>query len=70
MIYGTPYIHKPTGLVEREIRTLKEYLLTNIEAGEGFGKAPDLSLDVMRKTEHSKLKKSAFEQSKTKHGSD
>ena len=61
LIYGTPYIHTPTGLVERGVRTLKDNLLTNIKAGERFGKALDLSLDVMRKTPHTKLKKSAFE---------
>ena len=61
LIYGTPYIHTPTGLVERGRRTLKDNLLTNIKAGERFGKALDLSLDVMRKTPHTKLKKSAFE---------
>ena len=61
LIYGTPYIHTPTGLVERGVRTLKESLLTNIKAGERFSKALDLSLDVMRKTPHSRLKKSAFE---------
>ena len=61
MIYGTPYIHTPTGLVERGVRTLKENLLTNIKAGERFGKALDLSLDVMRKTPHTRLRKSAFE---------
>ena len=31
LIYGTPYIHTPTGLVERGVRTLKENLLTNIK---------------------------------------
>ena len=61
LIYGTPYIHTPTGLVERGVRILKDNLLTNIKAGERFGKALDLSLDVMRKTPHTKLKKSAFE---------
>ena len=61
LIYGTPYIHTPTGLVERGVRTLKENLLTNIKAGERFGKALDISLDVMRKTPHTRLKKSAFE---------
>ena len=61
LIYGTPYIHTTTGLVERGVRTLKENLLTNIKAGERLGKALDLSLDVMRKTPHTKLKKSAFE---------
>ena len=29
LIHGTPYIHTSTGLVERGIRTLKEYLRTN-----------------------------------------
>ena len=61
IIYGTPYIHTPTGLVERGVRTLKENILTNIKAGERFGKALDLSLDVMRKTPHTRLRKSAFE---------
>ena len=61
LIYGTPYIHTPTGTVERVVRTLKENLLTNIKAGERFGKALDISLEVMRKTPHTRLRKSAFE---------
>ena len=61
LIYWTPYIHTLTGLVERGVRTLKENLLTNIKAGERFGKALNISLDVMRKTPHTRLKKSAFE---------
>ena len=61
LIHGTPYIHTQTGLVERGVRTLKENLLTNIKAGERFEKALDISLDVMRKTPHTRLKKSAFE---------
>ena len=60
-IYGTPYIHTPTGLVERGVRTLKENLLTNIKSGERFGKALDMSLEVMRKTPHTRLRKPAFE---------
>ena len=36
-------------------------LLINIKAGERFRKALDLSLDVMRKRPHSRLKKSVFE---------
>ena len=52
-ILGTVYPH-PTGLVERGVRALKENLLTNIKAGERFSKALDLSLDVMRKTPHSR----------------
>ena len=61
LIYGTPYIHTPTGLVERGVRTLKEILPTNIKAGENFGKALDVASDVMRKTAHTRLNKSAFE---------
>ena len=36
-------------------------LLTNIRAEEKFGKALDIALDIMRKTPHTRLKKSAFE---------
>ena len=61
LIYGTPYIHTPTGLVERGVRTLKETLLTNIKAGEKFRKALDIALDIMRKTPDTRLKKSALE---------
>ena len=61
LIYGTPFIHKSTGLVERGVRTLKETLLTNIKAGENFGKALDIALDVMRKTPYTRLNKSPFE---------
>ena len=61
IIYGTPYIHTPTGLAERGVRTLKENLLTKIKAGERFVKALDMSLEVMRKTPHTRLRKSAFE---------
>ena len=54
-------MHTPTGLVERVVRTLKENLLTNINAGERFGKALDMSLEVMRKTHYTRVRKSAFE---------
>ena len=47
--------------MERGVRTLKEFLLTNIKAGEKFGRALDMALDVMRKTPHTRLNKSAFE---------
>ena len=39
LIYGTPYIHTPTGLVERGIITLKEYLRTNLEEGYNINEA-------------------------------
>ena len=61
IIYGTPYRHTPTSIVERGVRTLKENLLTNIKAGERFGKALDMSLEVMRKTPHTRLRISAFQ---------
>ena len=61
LIYGTLYIHTPTGLVERGVRTLNENLLTNIKAGKPFGKALDLALGVMRTTPLTRLKKSALE---------
>ena len=44
VIYGTPYIHTSTGLVERGVRTVKENLPTDIIAGERFEKALDMSL--------------------------
>ena len=56
LIKGTPYIHTPTGLVERGLRTLKENLLTNIKDGKPFGKALDLALIVMRTTPHTRLR--------------
>ena len=49
LIYGTPYIHTPTGLVERGVTTLKENFLTNIKAGKRFGKALDIAFEIMRK---------------------
>ena len=58
---GTPYIHTTTSLIERGARTMKENLLTNTKAGERFEKALEMSLDVMRKTPHIRLKKSVFE---------
>ena len=61
LIYGTPYIHTPTGLVERGIRTLKEYLRTNLEEGYNINEALSRSLNVMRTTVHSSIKETPFE---------
>ena len=47
--------------MERGVRTLEEILLTNVKAGENFGNALDMALDVLRKTPHTRLNKSAFE---------
>ena len=60
LVYGTPYIHTTTGLVERGVRTLKGTLLTNIRAGEKFGKALVIALDLIQKTPHTRLKETAF----------
>ena len=45
LIFGTPYIHTPTGLVERGMRTLKGILLTNKKAGEKYNKALHIALN-------------------------
>ena len=69
ILYGTPYVHTPTGLVELGVRILKENRLTNIKAGEPFGKALALALNVMRTTPQTRLRKSAFENpQRTEHG--
>ena len=41
--------------------TLDETLVRYIKAGESLGEALDITLDVMRKTPHTRLKKYAFE---------
>ena len=61
LIYGTPYIHTPTGLGERGIRTSKEYLGTNLEGGHNINDALSCSLNVMRTTVHSSIKQTPFE---------
>ena len=40
---------------------MKESLLTNLKAGENYITALHLALEVMRKTPHAILKKSAFD---------
>ena len=61
LIYGTPYIHTSTGLVERGIKTLKEYLRTNKEEKYNINEALNRSLNVMRTTVHSTIKETPFE---------
>ena len=61
LIHGTPYIHTPTGLVERGIKTLKDYLRTNLEEGYVINEALSRSLNVMRMTVHSSIKETPFE---------
>ena len=61
LVYGTPYIHTPTRLVERGIITLKDYLRTNLEEGCNINEALSRSLNVMRTTVHSTMKETPFE---------
>ena len=57
LFYGTPFIHTPTCLVERGVKTLKDYLRTNFEEGYVINEALSRSLNVMRTTVHSSIKK-------------
>ena len=59
LMYGTSYIHTPTGLAERGHRTLKEYLRTNLEEGHIINDALGRSLNVMRTMVHSSIKNTA-----------
>ena len=61
VIYGTPYIHTPTVLVEKDIRMLKEYLQTKLEKKYSIPKALSRSLNVMRTTVQSSIKETPFE---------
>ena len=61
LIHGTPYIHTPTGLVERGIRTLKENHRTNLEEGYNINEALSRSLNVTRTTVISSIKETPFE---------
>ena len=61
LIYGTPYMHTATGLVERGIKTLKDLMPTNLEDNCNLNEALYRSLMVMRTTIHSKIKESPFE---------
>ena len=55
------HIHTPTGLVERGIRTIKEYLRTNLEEGHNIIDALTRSLNVRRTTVHFSIKETPFE---------
>ena len=61
IIYVTPFLHTSTGLVERGVRTLKNYMLANINEGQKISTALDSALETMKTTVHSKEKKSAVE---------
>ena len=49
VLYRTPYIHTPTGIVARVVRTLKENLSPDMKACERFLKVLYMSLEVMKK---------------------
>ena len=61
LIYGTPYIHSPTGMVERGTKTVKDYRRTNLEEGHNINEALYCSLITMRTTVHSSIKETSFE---------
>ena len=61
LIYGTPYIHTATGLVERGIKTLKDLMKTNLEEKCTVSEALGQSLMVMRTTVLSTIKETPFE---------
>ena len=61
LIYGTPYIHTATGLVERGIKTLTDLMKTNLEDKCTVSEALSRSLLVMRTTVHSTIKETPFE---------
>ena len=56
LIHGTPYIHTPTGLVERGIKTLKDYMRASVWDGCTINEALSRSLNVMRPTVHPSYK--------------
>ena len=56
-----PYIHSPTGLVERGVRTIKQIIITNIKDSKSFSESLDIALNLMRMTKNSRLNKSVFE---------
>ena len=60
-IYGTPYTHTATGLVERGIKTLRYLMRSNLKDKSNLNDALYQSLMVMRKTIHSKTKETPFE---------
>ena len=61
LIYGLPYIHTATGLVERGIKILKDLMRTNLQDKCNLNEALYQALMVMRMTVHSKTKESPFE---------
>ena len=60
LIYGTPYIHTATRLVQHGIKTLKDLMRTILEDNCNLKKALYRSLMIMRRTVHSRIKETPF----------
>ena len=60
-IPGLPNLHTATGMVERTIQTLKNYIRTNREDGKSITDSVQLALRSMRMTIHTRLGKTPFE---------
>ena len=60
-ILGLPNLHTATGLVERTIQTLKNYIKANREDGKNLTESLQLALRTIRTTIHTRTGKSPFE---------
>ena len=60
LIYGTQYIHTPTGPVEKAIKTLEDNTHKNLWDDCTINEALGCSLNVMRTTDHSRNKKNSL----------
>ena len=61
LLYGTPYFHTATGLVERGIKTIKDPVRTYLEGNCNPNETLHRSLMGTRKTVQSKIKETPFE---------
>ena len=60
-IPGLPNLHTATGMVERTIQTLKNFVRTNREDGKSVTDSLQLALRAMRMSIHTRIGKSPFE---------
>ena len=61
LIFGTPYKHTATGLVERGNKTVNDFTGTNLADNCNLNEDLYRPLMVMRRTVHSKIKETLFE---------
>ena len=61
LVYGTPYLHTATDIVERAIKTLKDLMRTILEDKCTVSEPLSLSLTVMRTRVPSSIKETPFE---------